>query len=71
MANGSMGRKVPESTRLRALELLAKGVSMTQVSQRLGVSTAYVRVAWREEQERLAINQEVPDDASQESEEST
>ncbi len=70
MANGSMGRKVPEATRLRALELLAKGNSATQVSQRLGVSTAYVRDVWKSEQERQAINQEVPDDASQEPEES-
>lgn len=63
MANGNMGKKVSEATRLRALELLAKGSSYNQVAQRLGISNAFVRNAWRDEQERLAINQEIPDDA--------
>lgn len=62
MANGNMGKRTDDATRLRALELLAKGNSPTQIAQRLGISTAYIRKAWQAEQERLAVCQESPDD---------
>jgi DNA invertase Pin-like site-specific DNA recombinase len=70
MANGNMGKKVPESTRLRVLELLSKGNTTSQVAQRLGISTAFVRRFQREEQERQAIDQQVPDDFDQGAEDS-
>lgn len=70
MANGNMGKRTDDATRLRALELLAKGNSPSQVAQRLGLSTAFIRKAWQSKQERLAVNQEVHDDACQEAKES-
>lgn len=64
MANGNMGKKVPEATRLRAIELVSKGNTFASVAQRLGISTAYIRKLLQAEQERLAINQEAPDDCN-------
>lgn len=57
-----MGRKIDEATGIRALEFVAKGNSVRQVALRLGISAAFTRKAVQREQERLAINQEVPAD---------
>jgi transposase-like protein len=43
MANGHMGKKVDDSVRQRALQLIAKGNTVTQVASRLGVSQSVVR----------------------------
>lgn len=48
MANGNMGKRTDDKIRERALQLLQKGVGITQVAERLGVSAAWVRKIGKE-----------------------
>lgn len=43
MANGHMGKKIDDSIRQKALLLIAKGNTVTQVASRLGISQSVVR----------------------------
>lgn len=43
MANGHMGKKIDDSVKQKALLLIAKGNTVTQVASRLGVSQSVVR----------------------------
>lgn len=41
--SGQPGKKIPDAIRLRACELLAKGVTAEAVASRMGVSKSLVR----------------------------
>ena len=43
MANGQMGKRISEETKISALKLIAKGNSVPQVAVRLGVSQSVIR----------------------------
>ena len=43
MANGEMGRRVPDETKFRALSLVRKGNTIPQIASRLGVSQSLIR----------------------------
>jgi len=43
MANGQMGKRISEETKISALRLIAKGNSVPQVAVRLGVSQSVIR----------------------------
>lgn len=53
MANGQPGKKVPESTRNRAIQLLDQSLSVEQVARRLSISKSLVRNLQREERKKL------------------
>jgi transposase-like protein len=43
MANGQMGKRISEETKVSALKLIAKGNTVPQVAVRLGVSQSVIR----------------------------
>ena len=43
MANGQMGKKISDETKLYALKLIMKGNTIPQIATRLGVSQSVVR----------------------------
>lgn len=58
MANGHPGKKIPEQVKLRAIELLGKGLKVDQVATRLSVSKSVIRNWQREQREQAGSGNE-------------
>lgn len=52
MLTGQPGKKLPDSTKQRALELLNKSLTVPQIAKRLGVSQSVVRNWVRETKQK-------------------